>query len=158
MWRSSLFVALLLAVPPLTASETQRVRIERLAWLAGCWTYDGRDPGSVEHWLPPAGGAMLAVSRVIKGGRMVSYEFLRVEETRDGTLRLIAAPVGQATTAFDLADIDTRSVAFENPDHDFPQRISYRLVGDDRLQARAEADNDGETVGIDFPMTRGDCD
>ncbi|MEO1203319.1 MAG: DUF6265 family protein [Pseudomonadota bacterium] len=158
MWRSSLLVALLVAVPPLGAGETQRIPIERLAWLAGCWTYDGRDPGSVEHWLPPAGGAMLAVSRVIKGGRMVSYEFLRVEETRDGTLRLIAAPVGQATTAFDLADIDTRSVAFENPDHDFPQRISYRLVGDDRLQARAEADNDGETVGIDFPMTRGDCD
>ena len=150
MWRSSCLVTLLLAVLPAAASESKAISIDSLAWLAGCWTYDGREPGSIEHWLPPAGGAMLAVTRVIRDERMVSYEFLRVEETRDGTLRLIASPVGQATTAFDLTHIESRAVVFENPEHDFPQRISYRLLDKDRLVARAEADNDGEMSGSYF--------
>ena len=101
---------------------------------------------------------MLAVTRVIRNGRMVSYEFLRVEETDDGGLRLIAAPVGQATTAFMLSSIEPGAVTFENPEHDFPQRISYRLLDHDRLIARAEATADGQQVSIDFPMTRSACE
>ena len=154
MLRNSILAILLAAA---AANANDGIGIENLAWLAGCWAYDGREPGSVEHWLVPAGGAMLAVSRVVRGGRMVSYEFLRIEETADGSLRLIAAPVGQAVTAFALADIGTHAVTFENPEHDFPQRISYRLADGGRLVARAEATSDGETVGIDFPMTRIDC-
>jgi hypothetical protein len=36
---------------------------------------------------------------------------------------------------FRLAELDsrTRRAAFENPDHDFPTRISYQRVADDRL-------------------------
>ncbi len=159
MWRSSGLLALLLVANFGAASDAKdAVSIKRLSWLAGCWAYDGREPGSAEHWLAPAGGSMLAVTRVIRDGRMVSYEFLRIEETGDGTLRLIAAPVGQATTAFYLAALEARAVAFENPEHDFPQRISYRLVDDVHLVARAESFANGEDVGIDFAMTRTPCD
>jgi hypothetical protein len=38
-----------------------------------------------ERWTPPA-GAMLAVSRTLKGDRMVAFEFLRIVE-RDGGQR-----------------------------------------------------------------------
>lgn len=159
MWRSSLFAALLVSAGAVAQDTSgEAVKIEQLNWLAGCWSYDGRDEGSVEHWLPPAGGAMLAVSRVIRDSRMVSYEFLRIEETRDGSLRLIAAPVGQTVTAFALSAIEPGAVAFENLQHDFPQRISYRLLDDDRLIARAEASTEEGNTGIDFPMTRSVCD
>lgn len=154
MWRSSL-LALLLAAASVPAAD--EVTIDSLAWLAGCWAYDGREPGSAEHWLEPAGGAMLAVARVIKDDRMVSYEFMRIEETSEGTLRLIAAPVGQAVTAFALAAIGQDFVIFENPEHDFPRWITYRLVEPGRLIGRAESETDGQRVGIDFPMTRTSC-
>ena len=158
MWRNSLFGLLYAAALAVADTETiAPTSIDELGWLAGCWAHVGRDEGSVEPWLPPAGGAMLAVSRIIRDGRMVSYEFLRVEETRDGSLRLIAMPVGQAATAFALATIGDKLVVFENPDHDFPQRLRYRLVDPDRLLATAEADSDGQHVSIDFPMTRADC-
>jgi len=158
MWRSNVFCLLLLAAGAAADTETiPPVSIHQLDWLAGCWAHDGRDEGSVEHWLPPAGAAMLAVSRIIRDGRMVSYEFLRVEETRDGTLRLIAMPVGQAATAFMLVTTSDNLVVFENPEHDFPQRLTYRLVDADHLLATAEAESDGQLVSIDFPMTRSDC-
>ena len=38
--------------------------VSRLSWLSGCWAYDDEEPGSGEYWMPPAGGTMIAVSRV----------------------------------------------------------------------------------------------
>ncbi|MDJ0938529.1 MAG: DUF6265 family protein [Woeseiaceae bacterium] len=161
MWRSSVSTLasaiVLLAIAPANTAAADDISIDQLAWLAGCWAMDGRDPGSVEHWLAPAGGAMLGISRVVRDGRMVSFEFMRIEETADGVLRFIAAPVGQAPTAFWLEQIEQSSATFANPDHDFPQRIHYERAGD-RLLGRASASTDTGEVKLDFPMTRIACD
>lgn len=47
---------------------------------------------------------------------------------------------------------------FENPAHDFPQRVSYRLAPGGRLLARIEGTHYGVTRGIDFPMQWVGCD
>lgn len=44
-----------LAIAPAMAQAP--ASIEGAAWLAGCWRADGREAGSVEHWLAPAGCA-----------------------------------------------------------------------------------------------------
>ena len=49
-------------------------------------------------------------------------------------------------------------VVFENPQHDFPQRIIYRLEKDGSLLARIEGVNQGREKGINFPMKRAKCD
>ncbi len=146
---------LLLMVAPLASGD--RVAIGDLGWLAGCWVHDGRDPGSVELWLAPTGGLILGVSRIVREGRAISHEFLRVEETGEGSLRLTALPDSQPATSFLLTALEPDQVVFENPEHDFPQRISYRLAGPDRLVGRAEGNDGGQLLGIDFPMTRYDC-
>lgn len=134
-----------------------QTRIDTLAWLSGCWALDGEAAGSGEHWLPPAGGAMLGIGRSIRDGRMVSYEYLRIEETSDGSLQLFASPGGQSTTGFRLASIGAVSVEFENPEHDFPQRIRYERTGS-QLTGHASADRDGVPVALEFPMTRIRCE
>jgi hypothetical protein len=47
---------------------------------------------------------------------------------------------------------------FENPAHDFPQRIIYRRLSPDSLVARIEGPGPNNTTrGIDFPMRRVNC-
>ena len=48
-------------------------------------------------------------------------------------------------------------VVFENPDHDFPQRIIYRLGDNGALLGRIEGNSEGQEVAVDFPMTRTKC-
>jgi hypothetical protein len=48
-------------------------------------------------------------------------------------------------------------LTFENLQHDFPQRIIYRVDGR-KLHARIEGTKDGKTRGVDFPYTRTKCD
>jgi hypothetical protein len=45
-------------------------------------------------------------------------------------------------------------VTFENPAHDFPQRVIYKLTAPDKLGARIEGMRNGNLRGVDFPMTR----
>jgi Domain of unknown function (DUF6265) len=105
-----------------------RAGISGMAWLAGNWGGDGTPVATEERWTPAAGGAMLGVSRTIKGDRMVAFEFLRIIE-RDGGLVYIAQPNGRPPTEFALTSLAGQSATFENPAHDFPQ--------DDSLLAEA---------------------
>lgn len=60
-------------------------------------------------------------------------------------------------TAFRLIKFSASEVVFENPTHDFPQRIIYRL-DKANLFARIEGTNNGKFIGIDFPMTKAKCE
>lgn len=78
---------------------------------------------------------MLAVSRTLKGDRMVAFEFLRIVE-RDGSLVYIAQPNGRPPTEFTLTALTADSATFENPTHDFPKMIRYSKRADGSLEAR----------------------
>ena len=66
----------------------------------------------------------------------------------------MAIPSGQAEAAFPLKEIGENAVTFENPQHDFPQRILYRLVDKDTLVARIEGSLGGQARSADFPYVR----
>jgi len=132
--------------------------IDDLAWLSGCWAAADQEPGSGEQWMPPAGGTMLGVSRSVHDGKTVAFEFTRIAEQDDGKLVFVASPSGQKTSSFSMTSISDREVRFENPDHDFPQRIIYRLISDEELLGRIEGTIDGTEKGVDFPMKKIDCE
>ncbi|MEM7309018.1 MAG: DUF6265 family protein [Planctomycetota bacterium] len=109
-----------------------KATIDDMEWLAGAWVGAGKST-SEERWSPPSGGAMLAVARTVRGGRMVAFEYLRIVE-RKGGLVYVAQPGGGSPTEFVLTELSGTRAVFENPRHDSPQRIVYELAGD-RLTA-----------------------
>lgn len=148
-------ILLLLSFALAVAAEP--VAIERLAWMSGCWSSDGGEFGSGEQWSRPAGGSMLGMSRLVRDGKTVGHEFMRISETADGSLVFLAAPSGQSSHAFPLASIDTHEVVFADPEHDFPQRIRYRLIAPGHLLGSIDGELDGQARSIEFPLTRGAC-
>ena len=126
-----------------------------LAFLTGCWKFE-RDGRIVEeHWLAPAGGSLMGVSRTVAKGKMVEYEFLQILDLPEG-LTYVARPSGQAEAKFKATSKTGDEIVFENPTHDFPQRIRYRLAGNS-LTARVEGTANGKTRGFDVPYTRAAC-
>lgn len=127
------------------------------AWLAGCWAAEGKETGSGEHWMAPAGGTMLGVGRTVKNGKTVDFEFMQLRSTPDGKLVFIALPSGQRETTFALLSSTPEALVFENLQHDFPQRVIYRWVSSERLMARIEGMRSGVLRGIDFSLKRTAC-
>jgi hypothetical protein len=121
-----------------------RATIAELAWLAGNWTGGESGTALEERWTAPAGGAMLAVSRTVKNGRMTAFEFLSIVE-RDGGLVYIAQPGGRPPTDFVMTAIEGQRVRFENPSHDFPKRIEYALKGETLTATVSDGGSQSET-------------
>ena len=141
-----------------TANAVTAADVSELNWMSGCWAYDGRERGSGEYWMPAAGDMMIAVSRTVREGKTVAFEYLRIMQTEEGSIALFAAPSGQEPARFDMIDFSGTRVVFENPEHDFPQRIIYELTDPTHLLGRIEGNNSGEEMTIDFSMTRISCD
>jgi hypothetical protein len=142
---------------PEEARPGEPARATALRWLAGCWKADGGEAGSGEYWMEPAGGTLLGISRTVRKGRTVAYEFMRIQE-EDSLLVFIALPSGQELARFPCTALTERRAVFENPSHNFPQRVIYELRGVDRLVGKIEGIQRGTAKTVEFPMTRIPCD
>jgi hypothetical protein len=142
----------------LAVAQEPAFTISDLGWLKGCWSSNRDGRTTTEHWLKPAGGTMLGISRTIEDGKTVEFEFMQIQEGAGGDLLFIAKPSGQPQAMFKLIKGNAREVIFENPTHDFPQRVIYRLQGDGSLLGRIEGVSQGKEKAVDFPMTRARCD
>jgi hypothetical protein len=141
----ALILAAQLAGPP--------AAIGQMAWLTGCWV-QAKPNGSVEElWMSPGGGTMLGLGRTVRDGKLREYEFVRIVEA-DGSLAFVAKPSGQDEATFPLKAITPAEAVFENPAHDFPQRVIYRRAGTDAITARVEGQMGGQTKGVDFTYNR----
>ena len=148
----------LLLLPRLVFAQEKTFTINDLAWLKGCWNSERNGRAITEHWLKPAGGTMLGISRTVAEGKTVEFEFMQIRQEANGEILFIAKPSGQPEATFKLSKGTAREVIFENPQHDFPQRVIYRLQGDGSLLGRIEGVSKGKEKAVDFPMTRARCD
>ena len=137
-------LALTTALPAAAAPPND---FEALGWLAGCWEGQGGGGKNQECWMAPEGGMMLGTSRVISE-RGAQFEFLRIASHGD-SLALLASPSGKPAVAFELVESSKGLAVFTNPEHDFPQRITYRRQGES-LTARVEAERDGKWSGFEI--------
>lgn len=138
-------------------SQTRKPALNDLRWLSGCWDNGDTLRRYEEQWMKPAGTSILGVSRTVAKGKTVAHEFLQIREEKNGDIFYVANPSGQEQGFFKLIKFDSGELIFENPEHDFPQRIIYRLKGDS-LIARIEGTSKGKQKSSDFPMIRAKCD
>lgn len=101
-----------------------------LEWLSGRWEAASGERWTEESWSAPRGGALMGYSRSGRGGALREFEFLRIQAGQDGTLAYWASPGGRPPVAFRLVSRTGTEAVFENPQHDFPQRIRYVRQGD----------------------------
>lgn len=125
-----------------------------ISWLAGAWASDQHGQQTTEQWMAPAGGTMLGMSRTIAQGRTVEYEFLLLRMEANGEISYVAKPSGQAEAVFKLIYASATTVVFENPQQDFPQRISYTLQDGGKLTATIEGTKNGKTRRVEYHYQR----
>ena len=115
-----------------------------LAWLAGQWTGEEEGVKMEEYWTEPGGGVMVGLHRDVFPDGKVFFEFLIIEGRENGMVYL-AQPKGSPPTEFRLTESGPAQAVFENPAHDFPQRIVYRREGR-RLCAEVSGLSKGEEM------------
>jgi hypothetical protein len=139
------------------AGAAQQMTVDRVAWLQGCWRSTRGETTIDEQWMAPRAGVMLGMGRTVRGSKLVEYELVLIKE-HEGKLAYEAHPSGQPTATFTASTASDSSVVFENPQHDFPQRVGYRRNGADALDAWIEGQANGKARRVDFSYQRARCE
>jgi hypothetical protein len=132
-------------------------RLDHAGWIAGCWEFRAPGRTTLEMWMPPGGDLMLGASRTVSATAVSEFEQMRIK-AEGGRLVYTALPSGQKEASFPSTHTSDTLLIFDNPEHDFPQRILYRRRGADSIVARIEGPGSNNTTrGINFPMRRASC-
>jgi uncharacterized protein DUF6265 len=148
-------VVALLGVAAHAQAPAAKPTLQDFAWLAGHWRIEQADGQVDEQWMAPSAGLMMGMARSVQGGKVREYEFTLLRQEPNGDVLFIASPSKQTETVFKLTSLRDGEAVFENPEHDFPQKIVYSLQKDGSLLAAIEGPGrDGKPRRVEYPYKR----
>src|SRR4051812_34516928 len=149
----SFFLALILTAAAAAAPRAADVPMTKLAWMTGDWQQTSGSRVIEEHWSTPSANTLIGMSRTVRDGRTVSFEFLRIEQRGNGTF-YVAQPNGRPPTDFKLASWTDAELVFEGDGTDRVKRITYRKQGLNGLAATVEGEENGKTFRQEFRYSK----
>lgn len=118
-------------------SSCQQEKKGEFSWLEGTWVMKDSSGGMGETWIHRDTDIWEARSFSFRSTDTSYYETVRLAKLQ-GRWNYTVTSVGQnqnKPVAFTLTSEDHQIYIFENPAHDFPKRIIYRLIKPDSIHA-----------------------
>lgn len=131
-------------------------QINKAEWLLGTWEMRTSRGSVYETWKKESKDQLAGMSYMINENDTAVFERIRlIVEKRD--IYYIPAVSNQNEgneVRFKGTSISDNELIFENPAHDFPQKIKYTLIKKDSLVAEISAKINGEIKRQVFPMRK----
>jgi hypothetical protein len=110
-----------------------------------------------EHWYSAGDSALYGSSyRVTADGDSILLEHLEIKYIHD-TLCYIPTVLDQnhnEPVIFKLTSLSNQSAVFENPTHDFPQRIEYYFLNKNEMKTTVSGSFQGQMPTLKFHYKR----
>lgn len=130
--------------------------LEQMEWLIGSWKGSMPEGGLGESWIKLNDSTFKGKGFFTSGKDTVSSE--SIELLKRGKDLLYIPTVKEQNEAqpvsFTLSAASGNTWVFENPAHDFPQKISYTRISGDSLLAEISAMSAGKLRSEKFRMKR----
>ena len=132
----------------------EKPSVATFKWLQGSWkeTYTG----DIEQWVFTDSVARGSSYSANEQGRLNLTETIDLVN-KDGACYYIPTVLNQngaKPVEFKIVSFTETSFVAENPSHDFPQRIVYKLKNPNTLSAYIEGKHDGKRLRIPFLFKR----
>jgi hypothetical protein len=139
-------------------SAQKHAQLKTLGWLQGRWEMQ-TDGGTLsETWRLANDSTFQGAGYFIKNGNKDTLHRETIELIeRDGVVSYNPAVEGQnggLPVAFRMTSNTGKSVVFENPAHDYPQKISYKMITNDSIVASISGRQRGAASSEQFGMKR----
>ena len=129
-------VLIILSILPLVSLSQNKdgikAEFEKLYWLNGVWNQTNiTKPGKalVEQWSKSGDYEMKGQATTTQNGDTVYVERITLL-IKDNSIYYVAdVPQNKQPVYFKLTSIAANGLVCENPEHDFPKKITYALTG-----------------------------
>jgi len=144
-------VALLLLVSCKKENQVEYEKLAKAEWLLGNWQHNSSDGLFSEKWNVKNDSTFLGNSSFVIEGKVVfSEEVNLVQRGKDLFYAVKITSEPSEPTEFKLTSSSENKLVFENPENDFPKKITYNRIHNDSIYA--EISGGGNPQG--FPMKR----
>lgn len=130
--------------------------IRKADWLIGTWENKTSRGIIFETWTKMSDNELFGKSYFINEKDTVVFETIRLVQETDGLFYIptVKNQNDGLPVRFAAKSISETQLVFENPQHDFPQVISYTKITPDSLVAEISGVNNGQERKLTFPMKR----
>lgn len=128
----------------------------KLQRLQGSWITKMGDTEVLETWQPESDTLLRGTGFEITGSDSVLFETLSLVKRGNDVFYIVSVP-GQndeLPVSFRLTGSRDQEFTFENPDHDFPDKIVYRFLDDNRVAAIVSGTIRNEPRSLEFNFER----
>lgn len=148
-----LLLAVLVLALPAWAGASECDSLAAARWMLGDWVAGDGKSVTHESWAErgPQTFEGRGSERSIADGKTVNSEELRLVEMAGGVYYVAKVAQNALPVAFRLTECSADRLVFENPAHDFPRRLEYRLQDDGRMVAKV---SDGKDAGFTVNFER----
>ena len=154
--KTTLILLLLTIVSCKKSDETENDKIKVANWILGNWENKSPDGNLTENWKKANDSTFQATSYFIKEKDTIHFETITLQQKGE-QLTYSATVKGQnddKPVAFKLTTVTEKQLAFENPKHDYPQKISYTQITPDSLVAKISGIQQGKPSSEQFSMKK----
>ena len=130
--------------------KNEKPSINDFKWLEGKWAGTSKDLNSFEEWQPLEGNLLEGVGGGMSGTDTVFSEKIKIEQRGEDIFYSVAVEGNDASVGFKFTGYKNDSIIFENPAHDFPQRVVYYRTSNDKLYACVDGKDTGVYSRIEF--------
>lgn len=125
-------------------------------WLIGEWRCEQDGKTIIEQWQKVDRHCFEGSTYLYKNGQEIYLETIELIQNKGGIFYIpkVKEQNSGLPVFFKLTQNDSVQFIFENPAHDFPQKIVYKKINQDSLQVEISGKTSGEMKSLIFPMSR----
>jgi Domain of unknown function (DUF6265) len=134
----------------------QKTDIKKAEWLIGTWENKTPRGSMYESWAKISDDELSGRSYILKEKDTVVFETIRLVQENNSLFYIpqVKNQNGGLPVRFTAKTVSAMELVFENPQHDFPQIISYTKINPDSLVAEISGTINGKERKQSFPMKR----
>jgi hypothetical protein len=138
------------SIIPFLISCNKSASLDSFSWLTGKWIGKYDSVPIFEQWKPAEGKVMVGRGGVLSGKDTAFAEQIQIEERADGLYYVASVPGNPAPASFKFTGFKNDTAVFEDPAHDFPQRVLYLKNEDGTFYACIDGIFKGKYVKEEF--------
>jgi hypothetical protein len=127
--------------------------LNNLEWLLGNWNRANAKPGrsGIEIWKKVSETEFEGRGINLRGTDTAFVEKLKIISRGDKIFYVADVPENKEPVLFEATSLSAGGIIFENPKHDFPKKIVYKLEGS---KLKATISGDGRAIDYWFEKNK----
>lgn len=131
-------------------------KLQKMEWLVGSWEQKLPEGILTENWTKTNDSTYTGESYFIKQKDTLHSEKIVLTQKNDAVLYIptVTGQNNDEPVTFTMTSEAENTFSFENPTHDYPQKITYKKINDTSLIATISGKQQGKQSQESYPMTK----